>query len=226
MDSNKNTEQEEPQHIINMIIGGVDIPQGPMLKLTKVSIRREKWTRDYVPEGALSFKDEDTKGIVQPHNNALIISVLINKSRIKNVLIDPGSSANIIRSRVVEQLGLQDQIVPVVRVLNGFNMACKTTKGEITLSVNVVGTVQEAKFYVIEGDMRRNALFGRQWIHNMRAVPSTLHQVLKFPTPGGVQIVYGEQLAAKEMFAVDQVISVSMLSTSEDPNRMVKDVAK
>nr|XP_009605124.1 uncharacterized protein LOC104099740 [Nicotiana tomentosiformis]XP_016466692.1 PREDICTED: uncharacterized protein LOC107789410 [Nicotiana tabacum] len=140
---------------------------------------REKRTRDYIPEGSILFSEEDAKGIVQPHNDALVISVLINKSRVKRVLIDPGSSANIIRSRVVELLGLQDQIVPAVRELNGFNMACETTKGEITLLVNTVGTIQDTKFYVIEGDMRYNALFRRPWVDNMRAVLSTLHQALK-----------------------------------------------
>ncbi|XP_070050042.1 uncharacterized protein [Nicotiana tomentosiformis] len=166
-----------------MIIGEVDVLQGPMIKRTKVSITREKHTRDYVPKGTISFSDEDTEGIIQPLNDALVISVLINKSLVKRVLIDLGSSANIIRSRVVEQLGLQEQIVPAVRVLNGFNMACKTTKEEITLPVNTTGMIQETKFYVIEWDMRCNALIRRLWVHNMRAVPSTLHEALKYPIP-------------------------------------------
>ncbi|XP_075091766.1 uncharacterized protein LOC142171939 [Nicotiana tabacum] len=165
MDAKKHAEQEESQHVINMIIGGVDVPQGPMIKRTKVSISREKHTRDYVPEGTISFSNEDAEGIVKPHNDALVISVLINKSRVKYVWIDPG---------------------------------------EITLLVNTVKTVQETKFNVIEGDMRYNALFGRSWVHNMRAVPSTLHQALKFPTPGGVKTVYSEQPTAKEIFAVDE----------------------
>nr|XP_016486084.1 PREDICTED: uncharacterized protein LOC107806441 [Nicotiana tabacum] len=129
------------------------------MKRIKVSITREKRTRDYVPEQAISFNDEDAEGVVQPHNDALVISMPINKSWVKRVLVDPDSSANIIRSRIVEQLGLQDQIVPVDRVLNGFNMACETTKVEITLPVNTAGTTQKMKFYVMEGDMRYNALF-------------------------------------------------------------------
>nr|XP_009764469.1 PREDICTED: uncharacterized protein LOC104216165 [Nicotiana sylvestris] len=117
-----------------------------------------------------------------------------------------GSSENIIQSTVVEQLGLQDQIVPATRVLNVFNMASETTKGEIILPVNVAGT--------IEGDMRYNPLLRRPWIHNMRAVPSTLHQVLKFPTSEGIKTMCGEQPAAKEMFAIDEVIPVSVLSST------------
>nr|XP_016507180.1 PREDICTED: uncharacterized protein LOC107824887 [Nicotiana tabacum] len=92
----------------------------------------------------------------------------------------------------------------IFRVLNGFNMACKTTKREITLPVNTARIIQEAKFYVIEGYMRYNALFERPWIHSMMAVPSTLHQMLKFPTPGGIKTIYGEQPAANEIFAIDE----------------------
>ncbi|XP_060182903.1 uncharacterized protein LOC132612839 [Lycium barbarum] len=162
------------------------------MKRTKVSITREKRIRSYDLDGPISFNDEDIEDIVQPHNAALVISVLVNKVRIKLLLIDPGSSANIIRWRVIEQLGLLDQIVLAVQVLNGFNMACKTMKGEITLPINTAGTTPQTKFYVIEGDMGYNALFERPWIHNMRAVPSTLYQALKFLTPEGIKTVHGE----------------------------------
>ncbi|XP_019253931.1 PREDICTED: uncharacterized protein LOC109232630 [Nicotiana attenuata] len=172
-DVNRKNEQEEPQHAIHMIVGGLDIPQGPVSKHTKVSITREKRTRDYGPEGSLSFNDEEAEGISQPHNDALVISILLNKVQVKHVLVDPGSSANIIRSRVLEQLGLQDQTVPTARVLNYFNMASETTKWETTLTVNVAGTIQDTKFHVIEGDMRYHALLGMPWIHKMRAVPRT-----------------------------------------------------
>nr|XP_016467893.1 PREDICTED: uncharacterized protein LOC107790482 [Nicotiana tabacum] len=162
-----------------MIVGGVDVPQGHVFKLTKVSIIREKQTQSYVPEGILPFNDEEKEGISQPHNDALVISILFNKVRVKRVLVDPGSSANIISSRVVDQLGMQDQIIPASRVLNGFNIASETMKGEIILPVNVVGTIQDKKFHVIKGHMRYNALLRRPWIHNMKAVPSTLHQMMK-----------------------------------------------
>ncbi|XP_059302219.1 uncharacterized protein LOC132054186 [Lycium ferocissimum] len=144
-----------------MIIGRVEIPQRPVMKRTKFSITRENRSRDYVPDGFISFSDEEVEGITQPYNDALVISVLINKTHVKRILIDPGSLANIIGWKVVEQLGMLDQIIPTTWVLNGFNMACKTTKGEITLPVNAAGVVQHAKFYVIDGDMKCNALFGR-----------------------------------------------------------------
>ncbi|XP_070025125.1 uncharacterized protein [Nicotiana sylvestris] len=211
----RKNEPKEPQHVIHMIIGRVDVPQGPVFKLTKVSITREKWTRDYMPEDTLTFNEEDIKALYQPHNDALVISILLNKVQVKCVLVDPGSSANIIRLRIVEKLRLLDQIIPASRVLNGFNMASETTTGEIILLVNVDGTIQNTKFHVIEGDIRYNALLRRSWIHSMRVVPSTLYQMMKFPTKDGVKTIYGEQHAAKEMFAVHELAPVSAPSTLE-----------
>nr|XP_016482703.1 PREDICTED: uncharacterized protein LOC107803478 [Nicotiana tabacum] len=207
-DAGRKNEPEEPQHVLHMIIGGVDVPQGPIFKRTKVSIRREKRTRDYMPEDTLTFSEEDIKAVSQPHNGALIISILLNKVQVKRVLMDVGSSINIIQSKVVEQLGLLDQIIPASRILNGFNMESETTKGEIILPVNVIRTIQDIKFHVVEGDMRYNALLGKPWIHCMRVVPSTLHQVMKFPTKDSVKTVFGEQYATKEMFAVHDLTPV------------------
>ncbi|XP_060178076.1 uncharacterized protein LOC132608009 [Lycium barbarum] len=174
------------------------------MKRTKVSIIHEKRTRDYVPEGSVSFNDEDAKGIIQPHNDALVIFILIFKSQVKRILIDLGSSTNIIWWRVVEQLGLLDQIVPATQVLSGFNIASETTKGEISLPVNIAGTIQQTVFYVIEGEMEYNTLLDKPWIHRMRPLPSTLHQMLRFPTSEGIKTVRGEQPAAREMFAVEE----------------------
>ncbi|XP_070008389.1 uncharacterized protein [Nicotiana sylvestris] len=224
-DANRKNEQEEPQHVIHMIIGGVDVLQGPIFKRTKVSITREKHTRSYVPEGILSFNDEEAEGISQPHNDAMVISILLNKIQVKHVIVDPGSSANIIKPRVLEQLGLHDQIVLASRVLNGFNIASETMKGEIILPANVAETIQDTKFHAIEGNMRYNALLERPWIHNMRA-PSTLHQMMKFPTLDSVKIVYGEQHAAKEMFAVDEMTPILAPSILEKSSTKYKQTAK
>ncbi|XP_070025050.1 uncharacterized protein [Nicotiana sylvestris] len=88
--TSRKNEQEEPQHVIYMIFSGVDVPQRPVFKRTKVSITREKWTQSYVPEDALSFYDEEAKGISHPHNDAPVISILLNKIQVKRVLVDPG----------------------------------------------------------------------------------------------------------------------------------------
>ncbi|XP_070025715.1 uncharacterized protein [Nicotiana sylvestris] len=103
-------------------------------------------------------------------------------------------------------------------------MASETTKGEIALPVNVAGTNQNAKFYVIDGDMRYNTLLGRPWIHCMRVVTSTLHQVMKFPTKDGIKTVYGEKHMTKETFAVHDVAPAPIPPPPKEPKdkKMIK----
>nr|XP_016492251.1 PREDICTED: uncharacterized protein LOC107811773 [Nicotiana tabacum] len=167
----------------------------------------ERPIRDRMTENTFAFSEEDFGTLTQPHNDALTISFLLNNIRIKRVLVDPSSSTNIIRSNVAEQIRLLDQIIPASQVLHGFNMAGEITKGEIALSVDNSGTVQDTKFHVIGGDMRYNFLLGKPWIHSMRTVLSPLHQIMKIPTKNVITTIYGEKHAAKEMFAVHQEAS-------------------
>ncbi|XP_009773478.1 uncharacterized protein [Nicotiana sylvestris] len=172
--------------------------------------------RGRMSEDILAFSEEDFATLARPHNDALVISFLFNNIQIKCGLVDLGSSTNIIRSKVAELLRLLDQIVPTSRILNGFNTAGEATKEDITLLVNMSGAVQDSKFHVIGGDMRYNAFLGRPWIHNMREIPSTLHQMMNFPTEDDIKIVYGEQHATKEMFVAHWEASNSIHSTSEE----------
>ncbi len=42
-----------------------------------------------------------------------------------------------------------------------------------------------------------NAIMGHDWLHRMRAIPSTLHQKLRCPTKDGVMELNGDQVTAK-----------------------------
>ncbi|XP_070005576.1 uncharacterized protein [Nicotiana sylvestris] len=200
-----------------MIIGGTDISQGPVIKWVKVSAAMKGLIWGCMSEDILAFNEEDFETFTRPHNDVLVISFILNNIQINLVLVDLGSATNVIKSKVVKLLRLLDQIVPTSGVLNGFNMAGEATKGEITIPVNMSDAIQDAKFHVIGGDMRYNTLLGRPWIHNIRAVPSTLHQMMKFPTKDDIKTGYGEQHAAKEMFMVHWEASNSIHSTSEEP---------
>ena len=70
--------------------------------------------------------------------------------------------------------------------------------GRITVKVRA-GTVSSlTEFWVLNSYYPYNAILGRPWPHKMRAVPSTLHQRLKFPTPEGIMEVRGDQVTAKQ----------------------------
>ncbi|XP_057811429.1 uncharacterized protein LOC131025646 [Salvia miltiorrhiza] len=78
-------------------------------------------------------------------------------------------------------------------VLIGFSGETKTTMGEIDLPVYAEGVNQSTKFLVINAPSAFNVILGRPWIHDMEAVPSTYHQVIRFPTKWGIKEIRGEQ---------------------------------
>ena len=80
------------------------------------------------------------------------------------------------------------------------NGASDRTVGEISLVTQAVGVNQLIKFQVMDCPSAYNVLLGRPWIHQMRSVPSTLHQSIKFHTPWGVREIKGEQRIARECY--------------------------
>ncbi|XP_070052326.1 uncharacterized protein [Nicotiana tomentosiformis] len=201
-----------------MILGGNEINGVTFsaLKKTKVSITHSKglWEND------ITFTEEDADGFLLPHNDALVISLNVLDFKIKRVLVDLGSSANIIQWRVLEQnldcsntikrvlvdLGssakLTGSIIPATNLLARFNLTSVTTRGEILLLTNAEGVMKTTLFEVVDGDMGYNFILGRPWLHEVKAVPSTYHQLLKFPMPEGNKKIWGDQPAAREMNAI------------------------
>lgn len=80
-----------------------------------------------------------------------------------------------------------DKLVPKARTLSGFDNSSVVTKGEIILTTVAEGVVKDTKFQVIDMDMAYNMILGRPWIHEMDIVPSTLHQIIKFPSQWGIR---------------------------------------
>ncbi|XP_022157402.1 uncharacterized protein LOC111024109 [Momordica charantia] len=80
-----------------------------------------------------------------------------------------------------------------------------STEGCVSLPVTIGEGDQRvtkvAEFVVIDRSSAYNAIIGRPLIHDLRAVPSTYHQVLKYPTSAGIATVRGEQKTSRECYA-------------------------
>ena len=50
----------------------------------------------------MSFNEEDARGVMQPHNDPLIIMLTIEGFNTKRILVDNGSSADIIYLSITE----------------------------------------------------------------------------------------------------------------------------
>ncbi|XP_075101744.1 uncharacterized protein LOC142177176 [Nicotiana tabacum] len=194
-----------PRLTINMIFGGdkVNGVTFSAVKKTKISVTHGRRIREASEDDEITFTKENANGLLLPHNDALVISLNVLGLKIKRVLVDPGSSANNIQWRYLEQSKLTKNIVPAIMLLAKFNLTSVMTRGEILLPIHAEGVKKTTLFEVVDGDMGYNVVLGRPWIHEMKVVPSTYHQLLMFPTPKGVIRLKIETTRANALFYPD-----------------------
>ena len=134
-----------------------------------------------------------------PHSDPLVITLRIRNYDVKRVLIDQGSFAEVMYKGLYEKLGLKEaDLDDFSSPVFGFSGESTTPLGKTTLPVLAGPINLQTEFIVIHGSSQYNVIIGRDWLHRMRAVLSTLHQKLRFPTKDGIMEVNGDQVAAKQ----------------------------
>ena len=86
----------------------------------------------------MSFNEGDARGVKQPHNDPLVIILNIEGFNIKRILMDNGSSADIIYLPAFQQLRLDPRrLCPFDSPLVSFSGDRVYPKGIVTLTVTV-----------------------------------------------------------------------------------------
>jgi hypothetical protein len=69
----------------------------------------------------LEFLEEDAKEVSMPHDDALVVTVTVANHIVHRVLVDNGSSADILYWTIFQQLGIvREKLKPFVSPLVGF----------------------------------------------------------------------------------------------------------
>ena len=96
------------------------------------------------------------------------------------------------------------------RILSGFNGAETTSLGDIVLPVQAGPiTLNVVQFSVVQDLSPFNVILGRTWLHYMKAIPSTYHQVVSFLTKDGQIDLYDSQLAARQCYQIAREVETS-----------------
>ncbi|KAI5430969.1 hypothetical protein KIW84_035206 [Lathyrus oleraceus] len=142
----------------------------------------------------LSFCDADLPEEGRDHNLALHISMNYKDDAMSNVLVDTGSSLNVLPKSTLARLSYQG---PPMRqsgvVVKAFDGSRKTMIGEVELPVNIGPSDFHITFQVMDIHPSYSCLLGKPWIHEAGAVTSTLHQKLKFVKNKKFVVVGGEK---------------------------------
>ena len=123
------------------------------------------------------------------------------------VLVDNGSSTDILYYPAFQQIRIdREKLVPINAPLVGFGGTRVFPIGAVTLSVTVGDYPQQitkdVTFLVVDCSSAYNAILGRPTLNLWKAVTSTYHLMIKFPTDYGVGELHENQVAARECYIV------------------------
>ncbi|RYR68087.1 hypothetical protein Ahy_A03g014553 [Arachis hypogaea] len=111
------------------------------------------------------------------HLRPLHITTTLSGIKVNKVLIDGGATIILLPERMLMKVGKHlDDLVPTNITLMDFSGTSTPAKGLVTLTVKVGSSEQNNMFVVVPSKASYNALLGRDWIHGVEAVPSTVHQ--------------------------------------------------
>ena len=140
----------------------------------------------------IGFSDEDKLGTLQPHDDVLVVTLMIRGYDVKRVLVDQGSAVEVMYPDLYKGLKLKpEDLTAYDSPLVSFEGKTVTPKGMISLSIQTDSDVVEADFIVVNAYSPYTAIVARSWLHALGAVSSTLHQKVKYPSEGRVKEVIG-----------------------------------
>ena len=112
--------------------------------------------------------------------------------------MDLGSIADLLQIPAFNQMRLSLRVLNSSgRILSGFNCATTITLGDVTLFVRVGPVTQQVLFSAVVDLGPYNAIMERAWLHSMKAIPSTYHQMVNYLTNDGQVDLLASQLVAR-----------------------------
>ena len=151
------------------------------------------------------FSEEDARGVKQPHDDPLVIMIMIEGFNTRRVLVDNGSSADIIYLSAFQQLKVdQKRLRPFDSPFVSFSGDKVYPKGIVTLTVTAGShpfqVTNRHNFLVVDSPSSYNVIIGRPTLNRWKVATSTYCLMVKFPTERGVGEIKGNQVLAKECY--------------------------
>ncbi|XP_062162167.1 uncharacterized protein LOC133869226 [Alnus glutinosa] len=168
------------------------------------SVQKPPKSRKYNPL-IIGFSDDYYAGVSLQHTYALVVTLTIANYQTQRILVDTGSSADIMFKSAFDYMGVpREKVDPVSCQLQGFAGENVLPLGSIDLPVTA-GTyprqkVIMVKFLIVDRVSAYNAIIRRTALNDLKAMTSTPHLSMKFPTEEGVGVVKGDQKESRRCY--------------------------
>jgi len=154
----------------------------------------------------LVFPKADLRDVILHDNDPVVISVVTTGRKVHRVLVDQGSSPDMMFWSTFNKLQLSlDQLRPYTGCLYGFAGDQVEVYGHIelrtTFTDGVASRTENIKYLVVNAPSAYNILLGRPALNRLRAVASTRHVKMKLPSLGWTMItIISDQKEAKRCY--------------------------
>ncbi|GFZ09869.1 hypothetical protein Acr_21g0004680 [Actinidia rufa] len=177
----------------------------------------------------VTFSMADLERVQHPHSDPLVVQLRIGGYDVKRILVDTESSVEVMYYDLFKQLKIpQDQLKPARAPLVGFNAQAHWPLGTVSLKTRAGSQELMTEFVVVDIPSPYNVIVGRDWLHRMKGVASTLHKAIKFLTPRGEEAIYRDQVAAKKCYlaTVSTKMAMKEVQMIEEDIEVLKDVGR
>ncbi|KAK8684177.1 hypothetical protein V6N13_040208 [Hibiscus sabdariffa] len=161
----------------------------------EISIDMVDWlVGNIAMDNFISFSDEEIPKGARGSYKALHITTRCKGHTLPGVLIDNGSALNVLPVTTLKKLPIDSTHKKAYHnTVKAFDGTQRDVLGKITVPLLIGPADYEVDFVVMDIKPTYSCLLGRPWIHAAGAVPSTLHQKLKFVIDGKLVTVRGEE---------------------------------
>ncbi|GJZ82875.1 reverse transcriptase domain-containing protein [Tanacetum coccineum] len=166
------------------------IQSHPLGRKQKTTMRDEGWMN--VP---ITFPSVPARDLSE---EPLVVEAEVEGYLVRRIHIDEGASIEIMFEHCFNMLhpAIQARLVETQTTVSGFSGEQVKPLGKIELDVCFGGNGRcrraIMKFTVIPAPSPYNIILGRPGLRQLRAIPSTIHGIMKFPTPWGVATIVSQ----------------------------------
>ncbi|XP_021866425.2 uncharacterized protein [Spinacia oleracea] len=158
------------------------------------------------PFPRIEICESDGGRVATPHDDPLVVEIKISNMRVKRILIDTGSSSDIMSMKCLSRLAHDPKTIGSIHYpIIGFGGSIIHLVGVITLPVWIGGRNDGRKmgvdFLIFKDLTAYNVILGRPTLNKIKAVVVTHLMLMKYVCDdGAIGTIHGDQQQAKDCY--------------------------